>query len=62
MDLDVQKVQEFKDAIENTYWFEFFMGNIYQKTSAFSSIFFFSFQSIHLVLCSSWQMVLYDGG
>ena len=26
LDLDVGKIQGFKDAIENTYWFEFFMG------------------------------------
>eukprot|EP00250_Pteridium_aquilinum_P031290 c4336_g1_i1 orf=498-2270(-) len=28
LDLDESKVQEFKDAIENTYWFEFFMDDL----------------------------------
>lgn len=28
LELDEVKVQEFKDAIENTYWFEFFMGGL----------------------------------
>lgn len=26
LELDDQKVKQFKDAIENSYWFEFFMG------------------------------------
>ncbi|KAL6007752.1 Transmembrane 9 superfamily member 1 [Asimina triloba] len=26
LELDSSKVQQFRDAIENTYWFEFFMG------------------------------------
>ncbi|MCO5601910.1 hypothetical protein L7F22_056036 [Adiantum nelumboides] len=28
LNLDENKVQEFKDAIENTYWFEFFMDDL----------------------------------
>lgn len=26
LELDDAKVKQFKDAIENSYWFEFFMG------------------------------------
>lgn len=26
LELDETKVRKFKDAIENSYWFEFFMG------------------------------------
>ena len=26
LELDEAKVKQFKDAIENSYWFEFFMG------------------------------------
>lgn len=26
LELDDTKVRKFKDAIENSYWFEFFMG------------------------------------
>lgn len=29
MDLDDAKVKQFKDAIENNYWFEFFMGMLF---------------------------------
>lgn len=29
LELDEQKVKQFKDAIENGYWFEFFMGMFY---------------------------------
>jgi transmembrane 9 superfamily protein 3 len=26
LELDSKKVQQFSDAIDNSYWFEFFMG------------------------------------
>ena len=29
LELDEPKVKQFKDAIENGYWFEFFMGMFY---------------------------------
>lgn len=29
LELDEAKVMQFKDAIENGYWFEFFMGMLY---------------------------------
>lgn len=31
--LDAAKVAQFKDAIENSYWFEFFMGIFYINAS-----------------------------
>lgn len=30
LELDEAKVKQFKDAIENNYWFEFFMGMFFQ--------------------------------
>ncbi|MFQ6649232.1 hypothetical protein Gotur_022392 [Gossypium turneri] len=35
LELDEAKVREFKDAIENSYWFEFFMGITYSIFLAF---------------------------
>ena len=60
LELDAGNVQEFKDAIENAYWFEFFMGIISGNLGFFRYISSL-FQTIHLVFCSPWQMVLYDG-
>lgn len=37
LELDEGKVKQFKDAIENNYWFEFFLGKSH------TYFFFFSF-------------------
>lgn len=37
--LDAAKVAQFKDAIENSYWFEFFMG-IYLFNMSYGFFFF----------------------
>lgn len=29
LELDEAKVKQFKDAIENSYWFEFFIGKLF---------------------------------
>lgn len=36
LELDEAKVKQFKDAIENNYWFEFFIGTL---QTLFSGIF-----------------------
>ena len=33
LELDEAKVKQFKDAIESSYWFEFFMGMFYARSS-----------------------------
>ena len=39
LELEEEKVRQFKDAIENSYWFEFFMGT-------------FVFSYIHTYICT----------
>lgn len=48
LQLDEAKVKQFKDAIENSYWFEFFMG----KPLLCSTSFPHNAITMHKYLCS----------
>jgi len=36
LELNAAKVKQFKDAIENSYWFEFFIGMLFVNYSKMS--------------------------
>lgn len=38
LELDEAKVKQFKDAIENSYWFEFFIGKLLIFVSTYDNV------------------------
>ncbi|GAY62487.1 hypothetical protein CUMW_218180 [Citrus unshiu] len=54
LDLDEAKVKQFKDAIENNYWFEFFL--VFNLSCFFSDL---MFSGLHLLTASSDDLPLW---